>query len=58
MPAHCSTSHQIIIFGTDEEIRDFDFSAYNAELVNRYRTGQYLTEADKREARKLLEVAR
>lgn len=27
---------------------------YNAELINRYRTGQFLTETDKREARKLI----
>lgn len=28
--------------------------AYNAELLNRFRTGQFLTETDKREARKLI----
>jgi len=28
--------------------------AYNAELLNRYRTGQFLTETDKREARRLI----
>jgi hypothetical protein len=29
-------------------------AAYNDELVRRYRTGQYLTETDKREARALI----
>ncbi len=31
--------------------------AYNAELLNRYSTGQFLTETDKREARKLIAKA-
>lgn len=28
--------------------------SYNAELINRYRTRQFLTETDKREARRLI----
>lgn len=29
-------------------------AAYNAELINRYRTAQFLSETDKREARRLI----
>lgn len=44
-------------FTTDTE-HAAKVAAYNAELVRRYEAGEYLTKADKKEARRLIKEAK